>query len=61
MGFRIKIFEKQSVFLLFSVCSFITLLENMICEDVSEFYTILLSSSATNEFYLKICVSSYFR
>ena len=30
MGFRIKIFKKQFVCILFSVCSFITLVENMI-------------------------------
>ena len=30
MGFRIKIFKKQFVCILFSVCSFITLVEIMI-------------------------------
>ena len=35
MGFRIKIFKKQFVCLLFSVCSFITLVENMIAASKS--------------------------
>ena len=37
MGFRIKIFKKQFVFLLFSACSisFITLVENMIAASKS--------------------------
>ena len=35
MGFRIKIFKKQFVCLLFSVCSFITLVENMIAASNS--------------------------
>ena len=69
MGFRIKIFKKQFVCLLFSVCSFITLVESMIaCSLITRitsakmsanFMQFLLSSSATTEFYLKICVTSY--
>ena len=35
MGFRIKIFKKQFACLLFSVCSFITLVENMIAASKS--------------------------
>ena len=35
MGFRIKIFKKQFVCLLFSVCSFITLVGNMIAASRS--------------------------
>ena len=35
MGFRIKIFQKQFVCLLFSICSFITLVENMIAASKS--------------------------
>ena len=35
MGFRIKIFKKQFVCLLFSVCSFITLVEKMIAQVLS--------------------------
>ena len=35
MGFRKKIFKKQFVCLLFSVCSFITLVENMIAASKS--------------------------
>ena len=34
-GFRIKIFKKQFVCLLFSVCSFIKLVENMIAASKS--------------------------
>ena len=43
MGFRIKIFKKQFVCLLFSVCSFITLVENMIAASKSLILTCVSS------------------
>ena len=43
MGFRIKIFKKQFVCLLFSVCSFITLVENMIAASKSLILTYVSS------------------
>ena len=71
MGFRIKKFKKQFVCLLFSVCSFITLVDTLspasksyymhhFCQNVSEFYAIFtFEFSNYYEFYLKICVTSY--
>ena len=81
MSFRIKIFKKQFVCLLFSVGSFMTLVENMIAGILFDKYNLrfilisritfakmsanfiqfLLSSSATREFYFKICVTIYSR
>ena len=43
MSFRIKIFKKQFVCLLFSVCSFITLVENMIAASKSLILTCVSS------------------
>ena len=43
MGFRIKIFMKQFICLLFSVCSFITLVENMIVASKSLILTCVSS------------------
>ena len=43
MGFRKKIFKKQFVCLLFSVCSFITLVENMIAASKSLILTCVSS------------------
>ena len=43
MGFGINIFKKQFVCLLFSVCSFITLVENMIAASKSLMFTCVSS------------------
>ena len=67
MGFRIKIFKKQFICLLFSICSFITLVVNtnlrfilliqcLITSTTSvkisgNFIQFTLSSSATSEFF----------
>ena len=71
MGFRMKNFKKQFVCLLFSVCSFITLVDTWspasksyymhhFCQNVSEFYAIFtFEFSNYYEFYLKTCVTSY--
>ena len=66
MSFRIEIFKKQFVCLLFSVRRHINLRFSLFTRITSSempanFIRFLLSSSATGEFYLKICVTSYSR
>ena len=66
MSFRIEIFKKQFVCLLFSVRRHINLRYSLFTRITSSkmpanFTQFLLSSSATGEFYLKICVTSYSR
>ena len=67
MSFRIEIFKKQFVSVLFSVrwhinLRFIFLLTRITSAKMpANFIQFLLSSSATSEFYLKIFVTSYFR
>ena len=60
MSFRIEIFKKQFVCLLFSVGRHINLRFSLFTRITSSkmpanFIQFLLSSSATSEFYLKIC------
>jgi len=65
MSFRIEIFKKQFVCLLFSVRRHINLRFSLLFTRITSakmpanFIQFLLSSSATGEFYLKICVTSY--
>ena len=56
MGFRIKIFKKQFVFLLFSACSFITLVENMIAA-----YKSLILTCVSSFLFSVLLLASFLR
>ena len=47
MGFRIKIFKKQLVYLLFSICSSITLVENIEVVDINLRFILLIQCVIT--------------
>ena len=62
LGFRLKLFKEQFVCLLFSGCSFITLVENIpliiritSAKISANFIQFLLLGSAASEFFWKLC------